>query len=50
MALIVIGDGCANLVAVGCLANSGYQITCVEADEAKLGLLNQGLSSIQETE
>ena len=48
MALIVIdagdvGDvGDVGLVAACCLANSGHQVICVEVDEAKLKVLNQG--------
>ena len=33
MTLVVIGVG---LGAACCLANTGHQVTCVEADEAKL--------------
>jgi len=44
----IIGAGYIGLVAACCLANSGHQVTCVEANEAKLKLLNQGLNSIQE--
>lgn len=46
--LCIIGAGYVGLVAACCLANSGYQVTCVETDEAKLKLLNQGLSPIRE--
>jgi len=48
MNLIVIGAGYVGLVAACCLANSGHQVTCVEANEARLKLLNQGLSPIRE--
>ncbi len=48
MNLVVIGAGYVGLVAACCLANSGHLVTCVEADEAKLKLVNQGLSPIRE--
>lgn len=48
MNLVVIGAGYVGLVVACCLANSGYRVTCVEADEAKLKLLNQGITPIQE--
>ncbi len=48
MNIVVVGAGYVGLVAACCLANSGHRVTCVEANEAKLKLLNQGLSPIQE--
>jgi len=48
MNTIIIGAGYVGLVAACCLANSGHQVTCVETNEAKLKLLNQGLSPIRE--
>lgn len=48
MNIIVVGAGYVGLVAACCLADSGHQVTCVEANEARLKLLNQGLSPIQE--
>jgi len=48
MNLIVIGAGYVGLVAACCLANSGHRVTCVEANEARLKLLNRGLSLIRE--
>ncbi len=48
MNIIVVGAGYVGLVAACCLANSGHQVTCVEANEARLKILNQGLSPIQE--
>jgi len=50
MALVVIGIGYVGLVVACYQANSGHQVSCVETDEVKLKLLNQGLSSIRETE
>jgi len=50
MNLIVIGAGYVGLVAACCLADSGHQVTCVEANEARLKLLNQGLSPISSTD
>jgi len=48
LTIYIIGAGYVGLVAACCLANSNHQITCVETDEAKLKLLNRGLSPIQE--
>jgi len=48
MNILVIGAGYVGLVAACCLANSGHQVTCVEANEAKLRLLNHGTSPIEE--
>ena len=48
MNILVIGAGYVGLVAASCLVNSGHQVTCVETDEAKLRLLNQGTSPIEE--
>ena len=48
MNLVVIGAGYVGLVAACCLANSGHKVTCVESDKARLKLLNQGASTIQE--
>jgi UDPglucose 6-dehydrogenase len=48
MNITVIGAGYVGLVAACCLANSGHQVTCVEANEAELKLLNQGMSPIRE--
>jgi len=50
MNIIVVGAGYVGLVAACCLANSGHQVTCVEANEARLKLLNQGLSPISSTD
>jgi len=48
LTITVVGAGYVGLVAACCLANSRHQVTCVETDEAKLKLLNQGLSPIRE--
>jgi len=48
MNIIVIGAGYVGLVAACCLANSGHWVTCVETNKARLKVLNQGLSPIQE--
>jgi len=42
MNTIISGAGYVGLVAACCLANSGDQVTCVEANETKLKLLNRG--------
>jgi len=48
MNITVIGAGYVGLVAACCLANSGHRVNCVETDQTKLKLLNQGKSTIQE--
>ena len=48
MNITVIGAGYVGLVADCCLAGSGHRVICVEKDKAKLKLLNQGKSTIQE--
>ena len=48
LVVCIIGAGYVGLVAACCLANSGHKVTCVETNEAKLKLLNQGLSPIRE--
>lgn len=48
MNITVIGVGYVGLVAACCLAGSGHRVTCVEKDQTKLKLLNQGKSPIQE--
>ena len=48
MALVVIGASYVGLTGACCLASSGHQVICVEVDEAKLKILNQGSGWIQE--
>jgi len=48
MDILVIGAGYVGLVAAGCLGNSGHLVTCVRTGEARLKLLNQGISPIRE--
>lgn len=48
MDIVVIGAGYVGLVAASCLANSGHQVTCIEADKGKVTLLNKGSSPIRE--
>ena len=48
MKLAIVGTGYVGLVAACCLANSRHQVTCVETNKARLKLLNQDLSPIQE--
>lgn len=48
MNIMVIGAGYVGLVASCCLADTGHQVTCVEADKAKLKLLDQDSSPIYE--
>ncbi len=48
MNIVVIGAGYVGLTAACCLANAGHRVTCIENNESKLKLLNQGISPIQE--
>ncbi len=48
MNIVVIGAGYVGLTAACCLANAGHRVTCIENNEPKLKLLNQGISPIQE--
>lgn len=48
MNIIVIGAGYVGLVAACCLSKSSHQVACVETNQAKLKLLNQGISPMQE--
>jgi len=48
MDITVVGAGYVGLVAACCLADSGHRVKCVERDEAKLDLLNDGTSPILE--
>lgn len=48
MNITVVGAGYVGLVAACCLASSDHRVICVEKDAAKLKLLNQGKSTIQE--
>ena len=48
MNITVTGAGYVGLVAAGCLGNSGHLVTCVRTGEARLKLLNQGISPIRE--
>lgn len=48
MNITVIGAGYVGLVAACCLAGSGHRVTCIEKDQARFKLLNQGQSPIRE--
>jgi len=48
MARVVIGASYVGLTVACCLASSGHQVICVEVNEAKLKVLNQGSGWIQE--
>lgn len=48
MDVLVVGAGYVGLTAACCLANSGHKVTCVESNEEKLRLLQQGLNIIKE--
>jgi UDP-glucose 6-dehydrogenase len=45
MSIAVIGALYVDLVAACYLASSGHLVTCVRTDEARLKVLNRGLSS-----
>lgn len=48
MKIAVAGTGYVGLVTGVCLASKGHQVTCVDVDENKLKLLNEGISPIYE--
>lgn len=48
MKIAVAGTGYVGLVTGVCLASKGHQVTCIDIDEKKLTLLNQGISPIYE--
>ena len=50
MKITVAGTGYVGLVTGACLASKGHQVTCVDVDEEKIKLLNQGKSPIYEPE
>lgn len=48
MKICMVGAGHVGLVAAACFADFGWQVTCVEKDDAKLELLRAGGVSIYE--
>lgn len=48
MRIAVAGTGYVGLVTAVCMADKGHHVTCVDIDEAKLSLLNKGISPIFE--
>lgn len=48
MNIAVAGTGYVGLVTGVCLASKGHHVTCVDVDEVKIGILNQGISPIYE--
>lgn len=48
MKISVFGLGYVGCVSVGCLAQSGHEITGVDVSEYKVGLINQGIPTIVE--
>ena len=48
MKIAVAGTGYVGLVTGVCLAENGHEVTCVDVDEAKIALMNQGISPIYE--
>lgn len=48
MKIAIIGTGYVGLVTGVCLSDIGHQVTCIDVDEAKVEMLNQGISPIYE--
>ena len=48
MNICMVGTGYVGLVTGACLADFGMDVTCVDKDEAKIGLLRNGVSPIYE--
>ena len=48
MKIAVAGTGYVGLVAGVCFAEKGYNVMCVDIDEAKVALMRQGVSPIYE--
>lgn len=48
MKIAVAGTGYVGLVTGVCLAEHGHLVTCVDVDEAKVALMQQGVSPIYE--
>ena len=49
MKLVVAGTGYVGLVAGVCFAEVGHDVTCVDVDEKKVELMENGISPIYET-
>ena len=48
MRVTVVGTGYVGTVTGACLAYTGHRVTCVDTDEAKIGILQRGESPIYE--
>ena len=48
MKIAVAGTGYVGLVTGVCLAEHGHSVTCVDIDESKVALMNEGISPIYE--
>lgn len=48
MKIAVAGTGYVGLVAGVCFAEAGHDVTCVDVDEKKVGIMRQGISPIYE--
>ena len=49
MKISVLGTGYVGLVSGVCLAEKGHEVVCVDIDQKKVDLINQGISPIFET-
>lgn len=50
MNIVVAGTGYVGLVAGVCFAEKGHDVTCVDADESKIRLMEKGISPIYEAD
>src|SRR5690606_31101173 len=48
MRITMVGTGYVGLVTGTCLASTGNEVTCLDVDQEKISLLNQGISPIYE--
>ncbi|AGT33601.1 UDP-glucose 6-dehydrogenase [Geobacillus genomosp. 3] len=48
MNVTIVGAGYVGLVTAACLADKGHDVTCVDVNEEKIGLLNEGTVPIYE--
>ena len=48
MKIVVAGTGYVGLVTAVCLSEVGHTITCVDVNEEKINMLNEGYSTLYE--